>query len=65
MTLLLSIVMLASFALVAGAFALRKQGGSRTQVALMLLVAAIMLGNVLLWSLPLPGGEAPAEKQLK
>jgi hypothetical protein len=63
MTFVFSIVMLAAFALVAGAIALRRNGGSRMQVALMLLVAAIMIGNVLLWSMPLPEGGATSEQQ--
>ena len=63
MTMVLSIVMLAAFAMVAGAIALRRNGGSRMQVALMLLVAAIMVGNALLWSMPLPENKAPAGQE--
>jgi hypothetical protein len=55
MAIILSIMMLAVIAMIAGAVALGRRGGSPRQIALMLLVAAIMLANVLLWALPLPG----------
>lgn len=55
----LSIVMLAALALVAGAFVLWRRTGAIKQPALMLLLAAIAVANVLIWTIPTPGGEAP------
>lgn len=57
--LVLSLVMLAALALVAGAFVLWRRTGTARQPLLMLLLAAIALANVLIWTLPTPGGEAP------
>jgi hypothetical protein len=48
----LSIVMLAAIALVIGAFVLWRRGGRRMQVALMLLLAAVMVVNVTIWVVP-------------
>jgi hypothetical protein len=59
----LSIVMLAAIALVFGAIALWRRGGSRTQVALMLVLAAIMAGNVAIWVIPAKDGASLAEPQ--
>jgi hypothetical protein len=44
---------------VAGAFVLWRRTGTAKQPLLMLLLAAIALANVLIWTLPTPGGEAP------
>ena len=65
MAAIVSIIMLAAIAMVAGAVALRRKGGSRIQVALMLLVALIMLANVLIWTLPLQGKNPPAESEIR
>lgn len=59
MTLVLSLLMLAIIALVIGAIALWRRGGSRKQVALMLLLAAVMAVNVAIWTLPDASGNAP------
>lgn len=59
MALVLSLLMLAAVALVIGAFAQWKRGGSRKQVALMLLLAAIMGINVAIWTLPDASGNSP------
>lgn len=58
----LSIVMLAAFALAAGAFSLWRRTGEVKNPALMLLLAAIAVVNVLIWTLPQPGGQAPIEQ---
>lgn len=58
----LSIVTLAAFALVAGAFYLWRRGGARKQAGLMLVLAVVMIVNVLIWTLPDEGGEAPIER---
>jgi hypothetical protein len=57
----LSIVMLAAIALVLGAVALWRRGGSRFQIALMLVLAAIMAGNVALWVIPARNGSSLAQ----
>ena len=59
MTLVLSLLMLAIIALAIGAFALWRRGGSLKQVALMLLLAAVMAVNVAIWTLPDASGNSP------
>ena len=51
--------MLAAIALVLGAAALWRRGGSRKQIGLMLLLAAIMAANIGIWTLPDASGNAP------
>ena len=60
----LSIVMLAALALVAGAVVLWRRTGQAKQPALMVLLAVIAVLNVLIWTIPTQSGEAPIE-QLK
>ncbi len=60
----LSIVMLAALALIAGAFVLWRRTGEVKNPALMVLLAVIAVINVLIWTIPTEGGEAPIE-QLK
>jgi hypothetical protein len=55
----LSIVMLAALALVAGAAVLWRRTGQIKQPALMVLLAVIAVFNVLIWTIPNAGGEAP------
>lgn len=55
----LSIVMLAALALLAGAFVLWRRTGQVKQPALMVLLAVIAVLNVLIWTIPSSGGEAP------
>ena len=57
----LSIVMLAAIALVAGAVFQWRRGG-RTQAGLMLVLAAVMIVNVLIWTVPDSGGTAPIDR---
>ena len=57
----LSIVMLAALALVAGAFVLWRRTGEAKNPALMVLLAVIAVINVLIWTLPGEGGTAPIE----
>lgn len=61
----LSILVLAAIALVFGAYALRRRGGSPKQIALMLLLAVIMAVNVAIWTLPDGTGTAPAGRELR
>jgi hypothetical protein len=62
MNIVLSILVIAAVALVAGAVLLWRKGGSRTQAVLMVIVAAILIANVLIWTLPYGNGEAPVDK---
>lgn len=59
MNLVLSIVMLAAFALVIGAFFLWRRTGDLKKPALMLLLAVIAIGNVAIWTVPDESGKAP------
>ena len=58
----LSILVLAAIALVIGAVALWRRGGQAKQVWLMLLLAAIVAGNVLIWTVPDSTGKAPVSR---
>jgi len=58
----LSIVMLAALALVAGAFALWRRTGEVKNPALMVLLAVIVVVNVLIWTVPTADGTAPIEQ---
>lgn len=58
----LSILMLAAAALVGGAIWLWRRGGATKQVWLMLLVAAILIANVLIWTIPYSSGTAPVDR---
>lgn len=57
----LSIVMLAALALVAGAFVLWRRTGEVKNPALMVVLAVIAVINVLIWTLPTSTGTAPIE----
>lgn len=57
----LSIIMLAALALMAGAFVYWRRTGEVKQPALMVLLAVIAVINVLIWTLPTPDGSTPAE----
>ncbi len=50
--LLLAIAMIAVFALVGGGLWLIIKGGNKKQGSLMLIAAAVLLANVLIWSIP-------------
>lgn len=53
----LSLAMLTALALIAGAIALLRRG-QRKQPVLMLVLAAVMIGNVVIWSIPTESGDA-------
>ncbi|MEO0057808.1 MAG: hypothetical protein RIT17_1281 [Pseudomonadota bacterium] len=55
----LSIVMLAALALMAGAVVLWRRTRQVKNPALMVLLAVIAVLNVLIWTVPNAGGEAP------
>jgi hypothetical protein len=58
----LSIVMLAGFALLAGAFVLWRKGGSRKQALLMVVMALVCFANVAIWTVPDAGGDTPVDR---
>lgn len=58
----LSIVMLAALALLAGAYFLWRRTGEVKNPALMVLLAVIAVINVLIWTLPTQSGTAPIEQ---
>lgn len=61
MDMVLSLVMLTALALIAGGVFLWRRG-VRRQAGLMLLLAAVMIVNVLIWTVPDSGGTAPIER---
>jgi hypothetical protein len=61
----LSIVMLAALALLAGAFFLWRRTGELRNPALMVLLALIALANVLIWTVPTSDGTTPLEEAQK
>jgi uncharacterized membrane protein len=58
--LVLSVLALAVIALVLGAIALWRRGGRTKQVWLMLVLAAVAVGNLAIWLVPYDNGQAPA-----
>ena len=54
-----SIVMLGAVAMLAGAWYLYRRLGPNRQSMLMVILAVVMLGNVVIWSIP--DGSSPAE----
>ena len=60
--LVLSIVVLAAIALLAGAFFLWRRTGNTKNAALMVVLAFIALINVAIWTVPTTDGEAPLDK---
>lgn len=62
MNLVLSILMLAAIGLVVGAFVIWRRTGVVRQPLLMLLLAAIAVVNVALWTVPDGTGAAPLDK---
>ncbi|MCO5793365.1 MAG: hypothetical protein HEQ21_11125 [Blastomonas sp.] len=57
----LSLAVLTALALIAGAIVLLRRG-QRKQPVLMLILAAVMIGNVVIWSIPTPSGDVLADK---
>ena len=62
MNVVLSIVMLAAIALIVGAFFMWRSTGDGKKAALMLLLAAIAIANVAIWTVPDASGEAPLDQ---
>jgi len=60
MDIALSLLMLASIALVLGAVVLWRREGYRKQAVLMLVLAGVMIANIAIWTLPVPEGRSLA-----
>lgn len=60
----LSILVLAAIALLVGAFALWRRGGTKRQVVLMVILAFVAIGNVAIWIIPDSQGNAPLNQKL-
>lgn len=58
----LSILVLAAVTLIFGAYFLWRTGGPRNRIVLMLVLAAVMIVNVGIWTLPDASGRAPLNK---
>jgi uncharacterized membrane protein YqjE len=58
MDIALSLMTLTIVALVLGAIALFRRGGSRKQAGLMLVLAGVLIANVAIWTLPNSEGES-------
>lgn len=62
MDLVLSLLVLAAVALVAGAIWQWRRGRAGKQVWLMILLAVIMIANVLIWTIPNKDGTVPLDR---
>ena len=62
MDLVLSLLVLAAVALVAGAIWQWRRGRAGKQVWLMILLAVIMIANVLIWTVPNKDGTVPLDR---
>ncbi|HKT84479.1 MAG TPA: hypothetical protein VJQ77_00170 [Novosphingobium sp.] len=66
MDIAISLLVLTMIALVLGAIALLRRGGYRKQAVLMLVLAAVMAVNIVIWTLPTREGQSlvsQAEKE--
>ncbi|MEH6662892.1 MAG: hypothetical protein V7679_14685 [Parasphingorhabdus sp.] len=61
--LILSILMLAGAALLAGGIYILRKGTNRKQGLLMLVAAAVMFANVGIWTIPTPESNQPVSPQ--
>ena len=60
--LVLSLLVLASIGLVAGAIVVWRRNGASRNVWLMLVLAGVMIANVLIWTVPDKDGTAPIDR---
>jgi hypothetical protein len=58
----ISLVAIVALALIGGAIYLWRRGGANKQAGLMLVLAVVMIVNVLNWTRPDAGGEAPMDR---
>ena len=58
----LSVMMVGAFALVVGAILRWRRDGFVRHVWLMLIAAAVILANVVIWSIPVKGSGTPSER---
>ena len=58
----LSLAMLMVFALPLGALVLWRKGGSRKQIALMLVLAVVLAANVAIWIVPTRSGQTLSDQ---
>lgn len=65
MTIILSIMVIASFALMIGAVLLGQKQGWSIKFVLMIVLAIVIMGNAALLSIPNDRGLAPAEADFK
>ena len=63
MATIISIMVLAVMALVAGAIYLWRRGAARLQIVLMLVVALVIVANIVIWAVPI-GDSAPIMQQV-
>ena len=62
MDFVVSLVTLAALVLLARAIYLWRRGNGRKQAGLMLVLAAVMIVNVLIWAIPDGSGTAPIDR---
>ena len=58
----LSLVVIAALALIVGAFVYWRRTGETKQPVLMLVLAAVAIANVLIWTIPNPDGSSPIDQ---
>lgn len=58
---ILSILVIAGFALIWGAWFLWRRGAPAKRIILMLIAAAVLFANVAIWTVPTAGGRSPVE----
>ena len=54
----MSLAMLSALVLLGGALWMYRRNGPNRQTLLMVVMALVLLGNVLIWAIPLPEGAA-------
>jgi MFS-type transporter involved in bile tolerance (Atg22 family) len=65
MNIALSLLVLTAIALMLGAIALFRRGGYRKQAVLMVVLAAVMVMNIFIWTVPTPGSRSLSEAAQK
>jgi len=65
MNIALSLLVLTAIALMLGAIVLFRRGGYRKQAVLMVVLAAVMVMNIFIWTVPTPGSRSLSEAAQK